>query len=98
MRSNRWFFVVAIGAGIVAAESAAASQMVQLAQTQPAPILQRQRAPGVPMAPKADAFDRTTGEHSATPYRTPRDERASNGRDPDRDLPMPRGVPSIIAP
>jgi hypothetical protein len=59
----------------------------------------RQRAPGVPLAPRAGEAARPPVPNSVAP----RDEKRSIGEDkaqvrPDRDLPMPKPVPSIIAP
>lgn len=103
MRRHHMCCVVIVLFGVAIAEGASASQIVasqevQLAQTEPAPVMQRQRAPGVPMAPRTDGIEPNLREHATAPYRTPRDERSQTVRDPDRDLPMPRGVPSIIAP
>lgn len=57
--------------------------------TAPAPSSQvRQRAPGVPMAPRADVA-RLRSDQGAGPEQR---------QEADRSLPMPRGVPSIIAP
>lgn len=48
----------------------------------------KQRAPGVPMAPRTDVA-RLRGDQGADSERR---------QEADRALPMPRGVPSIIAP
>ena len=48
----------------------------------------RQRAPGVPMAPRTD-MARLRSDQGARPEQR---------QEADRNLPMPRGVPSIIAP
>jgi hypothetical protein len=100
MRLTSWFLVPVALAGIGAAGAASASQQMLIAQT-PAPGLERERAPGVPIAPQGGVLDRRLDErdHAGSAYRTPRDQRArAQPRDPDRNLPMPRGVPSIIAP
>ncbi len=59
----------------------------------------KQRAPGVPIAPQPNAVSRLRTEERGLwnrDRRVARDERAAP--QPDRDPPMPRGVPSIIAP
>lgn len=61
------------------------------------PPVARERAPGVPMAPRTDDSVRLPAGDRAAPMpkgRAERDDRAQASR----DLPMPRGVPSIIAP
>jgi len=60
------------------------------------PPAARERAPGVPMAPRADDSRLPAGDRAAPlpNGRVERDDRAQASR----DLPMPRGVPSIIAP
>ena len=67
------------------------------AMAQNAPPIVRERAPGVPMAPQlGDAVNLPAGDRAAPPPkgRVEREERAQASR----DLPMPRPVPSIIAP
>lgn len=59
----------------------------------------KQRAPGVPLAPRSGEAARPAAPGSAAP----RDEKPGTADDkaqvrPDRELPMPKPVPSIIAP
>lgn len=61
----------------------------------------KQRAPGVPLAPRTGEAARPQAPNSVMP----RDEKRGAGEDkaqapvrPDRDPPMPKPVPSIIAP
>lgn len=92
MRANRWVFLGLVLAGLVAAEAAAAQQGSV-----------RQRAPGVPLAPKPSAVyediareDLPPGIDRPAPMRGEiRERRAERGA--ERDLPMPKPVPSIIA-
>lgn len=68
-----------------------------LAQTASPPV--KQRAPGVPLAPRAGEAARP-GEPDSL---APRGEKRGSGNEraqvrPERDPPMPRPVPSIIAP
>jgi len=69
------------------------------AQTPPSPP-SVQRAPGVPPAPSPAEIARRKAEreNAARPGERGPDERARANPGPDGDLPMPRGVPSIIAP
>ncbi len=59
-----------------------------------------QRAPGVPPVPSPTEIARRKAERekAARPGERARDDRARGNPGPDGDLPMPRGVPSIIAP
>lgn len=73
------------------------------ALAQNAPPAVKQRAPGVPTAPQTDGAVRPQAGNQATPSRAEqrvrRDDRAQAGPpQPNRDPPMPRAVPSIIAP
>lgn len=68
-------------------------------QAQTASPPARQRAPGVPLAPRSGEAARPPAPNSVAP----RDEKRGASEDkaqvrPDRDLPMPKPVPSIIAP
>lgn len=59
----------------------------------------KERAPGVPIAPQPGAVSRLRTEEKGLfrqDGRVAQDARAAQGA--NRDLPMPRGVPSIIAP
>lgn len=65
----------------------------------PATVTTRQRAPGVPLAPRSGATARGAPD---SPDRLRESRPGPNGErpppQPDRDLPMPKPVPSIIAP
>ena len=68
-----------------------------LAQTASPPV--RQRAPGVPLVPRSGEAARPAAPHSVAP----RNEKPGAEEDkaqvrPERDPPMPKPVPSIIAP
>lgn len=91
MRRNQWVFALVIPAVFVMAEAALA-QSTQFAQSGAPSTMQRQRAPGVPMAPQTGIGERQGGE------RMSREEPARQVQKADRDIPMPRPVPSIIAP
>ena len=60
------------------------------------PPAARERAPGVPMAPRMNDPELPAGDRAAPlpKGRAERDDRAQASR----NQPMPRGVPSIIAP
>lgn len=82
-------------AGLLAA-STPGSPVVQ-AQTASPPA--KQRAPGVPLAPRSGDAVRPSVPNGVAP----RDEKRGAGEEsaqarPERDPPMPRPVPSIIAP
>uniref|UniRef100_A0A9E7ZUY5 Uncharacterized protein n=1 Tax=Bosea sp. NBC_00436 TaxID=2969620 RepID=A0A9E7ZUY5_9HYPH len=80
----------------------AGSLLAPAVQAQPAPPpapAVRERAPGVPIAPQPGAVSRLRTEEKGLfrrEGRMARDAQAAQGA--DRELPMPRGVPSIIAP
>ena len=90
MRRNRWFLIGLVVIGLVVAEAVAAQS------TPP-----QQRAPGVPMTPNAGELQKR--EPDAERARALR-ERARLARnrsappEPNREIPMPKPVPSIIAP
>ncbi len=68
-------------------------------QAQTAILTVKQRAPGVPLAPRSGEAIRPATPNGAMP----RDEKRGAGEDraqvrPERDPPMPRPVPPIIAP
>lgn len=97
MRRSSWFLMSLVLIGLIAAEAAAGQ-----GQSGPEmPTVERERAPGVPMAPNAGEVQKR--EPAAERAEVQR-ERARLARDrpgpvqPNRDLPMPRGVPSIIRP
>jgi hypothetical protein len=73
------------------------------ASAQNAPPAVKQRAPGVPVRPRADGAVRPPAGERAAPPRADRREQRDDGAQagppqPGRDLPMPRAVPSIIRP
>lgn len=89
MRADRWIFLGLVLAALVVAEAAAAQQ-------------ERQRAPGVPLAPRpAEVYDDIArdglapGVDRKAPELDARQERKAE-RGAERDLPMPKPVPSII--
>lgn len=88
--------------GLVMASLMMAGSFASLpALAQSAPAAVKQRAPGVPLAPRAgEAVRPPAGERPVprTELRAPRDDRAQAAPQPNRDPPMPRPVPSIIAP
>lgn len=93
MRGTRWVFLGLVLIGLVVAEAAAAQQGG----------VERQRAPGVPLAPKpAEVYEdiardgQRPGVDRAAPQLDTRQERKAE-RGAERDLPMPKPVPSIIA-
>lgn len=93
MRGSRWIFLGLVLIGLVMAEAAAAQQGG----------VERQRAPGVPLAPKpADVYEDIArdgmrpGPDRAGPRLDAQQERKAE-RGADRELPMPKPVPSIIA-
>jgi hypothetical protein len=81
-------------AGVFVVPAIATAQSVTSEQP-----ISRQRAPGVPMAPRPTSIDPgiAARERAADPARFNRQQAQSTSR-VDRDLPMPRPVPSIIAP
>ena len=87
--------LVLVLAGLLAASLPGA--LTAQAQTASPPA--KQRAPGVPMAPRAGETARPAAPDSVAP----RDAKRGVAEDraqlrPERDLPMPKPVPSIIAP
>ena len=89
--------LVSVLAGLLVASLPGALPV--LAQTAPPPA--EQRAPGVPLAPRTGEAARPPAPGSVAP----RDEKRGAGAArtqapvrPDRDPPMPKPVPSIIAP
>jgi hypothetical protein len=84
---------------VIAAALVAGMPIAVSAQAQTAPPPARQRAPGVPLVPRSGEVARPPMPNSVAP----RDETRGTGADkaqvrPERDPPMPRPVPSIIAP
>lgn len=94
MRKNPWVFLGLIAAGLIVAEAAAA-------QSSPPPQPQRQRAPGVPIAPNASEVQKLEPRSDRVEARRERERLArdrSGPPEPNREIPMPKPVPSIIAP
>lgn len=85
---------------LLAAGSAAALESLDIAQAPAEAGPARQRAPGVPLAPSPGTVgerEQAIGEPSTVaPRRT--SQKAGAPSQVDRPLPMPRGVPSIMAP
>ena len=93
MRKNSWILLGLLAMGLLAAEAAAAQSV--------SPEMQRQRAPGVPMAPNAGEVQKLEPRSERIEARRERQQLArdrSGPPEPNRDLPMPKPVPSIIAP
>lgn len=93
MRKNSWILLGSLAMGLLAAEAAAAQSV--------SPEMQRQRAPGVPMAPNAGEVQKLEPRSERIEARRERQQLArdrSGPPEPNRDLPMPKPVPSIIAP
>lgn len=88
--------------GLCSAGAAMALEPVRLAQSDPATSSQRERAPGVPLAPSPGIVEQResalvgAGGHVGSRPRNVR--QARNGSQLEREPAMPRGVPSIIAP
>lgn len=101
MRKHTGFLIGSVLLGL-SAGSALAVEPMRIAQSEPGTSLQRQRAPGVPLAPSPGIVEqRESADVGArnTAASKPRNMRqADNGSQAERNLPMPRGVPSIIAP
>ena len=84
---------------VIAVALVAGMPIAVLAQAQTAPAPARQRAPGVPLVPRSGEVARPPMPNSVAP----RDETRGTGGDKaqirsERDPPMPKPVPSIIAP
>lgn len=91
MRKNPWVLLGVVVAALIVAEAAAA----QSTQTQ------RQRAPGVPMAPNAGEVQKLEPRSDRVEAKREREQLArdrSGPPEPNREIPMPKPVPSIIAP
>jgi hypothetical protein len=94
MRMQRWFLIGLIFAGLVAAETLAA-------QSPPAQPQRQQRAHGVPMAPNASEAQKVQPDSERSRALQERERLArdrSTPLEPKREIPMPKPVPSIIAP
>jgi hypothetical protein len=93
MRKNSWVLLGLLAVGLLAAEAAAAQSVP--------PQTQRQRAPGVPMAPNAGEVQKLEPRSDGAETRREREQLARNRAgppEPNREIPMPKPVPSIIAP
>ena len=93
MRKNSWILLGSLAMGLVAAEAAAAQSV--------SPEMPRQRAPGVPMAPNAGEVQKLEPRSDRIEARRERQQLArdrSSPTEPNREIPMPKPVPSIIAP
>ena len=93
MRKNSWILLGSLAMGLLAAEAAAAQSV--------SPEMQRQRAPGVPMAPNAGEVQKLEPRSDRIEARRERQQLArdrSSPPEPNREIPMPKPVPSIIAP
>lgn len=91
MRKNPWVLLGVVVAALIVAEAAAA-------QAAPA---QRQRAPGVPMTPNAGEVQKLEPRSDRIEARREREQMArdrSGPPEPNREIPMPKPVPSIIVP
>jgi hypothetical protein len=71
-----------------------------MAQSEPGSSIQKQRAPGVPLSPSPSIVEQRESARvgESMGFRSRNVRQATNGSQVDRDPPMPRGVPSIIAP
>jgi len=99
MRRYRWFLIGLSLIGLVIAEAAAAQQ--QPAGSPPQAQTQHQRAPGVPLSPNAGETQKPAAQGERTRTMQERDRLARNRSGPPeplRQVPMPKPVPSIIAP
>ncbi len=93
MRKNSWILLGSLAMGLLAAEAAAAQSV--------SPEMQRQRAPGVPMSPNAGEVQKLEPRSDRIEARRERQQLArdrSSPPEPNREIPMPKPVPSIIAP
>jgi len=96
------FLIGSLLFGLCSAGAAIALEPARPAQSEPAMGSQRQRAPGVPLAPSPGIVEQREGALAGAGGNIgsrPRSVRqARSGPQVERDPPMPRGVPSIIAP
>lgn len=93
MRKHPWVLLGLVAAGLIVADAAAA----QSSQ----PQAQRQRAPGVPMSPNAGEVQKLEPQSDRVEAKREREQLArdrSRPPEPNREIPMPKPVPSIIAP
>lgn len=97
MRRSFWFLMSLVLIGLIAAEAAAGQEQSGPEMT----TIERERAPGVPMAPDVGDVQRREPSAERAEVQRERERLARDRRGPpapNRDLPMPKGVPSIIAP
>lgn len=91
-------FTLALTGLLVASALLAPAAQAQNPATPAAPTV-KQRAPGVPLAPRSGDVARGKSDDRG---KAQSDQRGPNGErsppQPERDPPMPRGVPSIMAP
>lgn len=95
MTKSRWFLIALTLAGLMVAETAIAQVQAPFD-----PGIQHERAPGVPLAPRPLDVEQRLGETMTTPMPPPRSELSARPHQlaPERDPPMPKPVPSIMAP
>lgn len=94
MRKNPWVLVGLITVSLAAVNVAAA-------QSSPPQTHSQQRAPGVPMSPNASEGQKAQPDSARTKALQERERLArdrSGPPEPGREIPMPKPVPSIIAP
>lgn len=103
MRTHTGFLIgsALLGLGLAAGNASALERSsIRIVQAAPATGIERQRAPGVPLAPNPGTVgqrEKAVGEPSTVAPRRARPP-AGTASEVDRPLPMPRGVPAIIAP
>lgn len=104
MRPRLVFGSALVLSGLMAAPAAMALPAARLAQTETVPGQTRQRAPGVPLAPRPAEAGRAGAEapridgslRGGRSQQAQRQAQRNATPEPNRDPPMPRGVPSII--
>jgi hypothetical protein len=102
MRKHTGFLIGSFLFGVCGVGSALGQEPVRIAQSEPPASSLRERAPGVPLAPDPGLVERResvgtgNGGNAASKPRSTR--QANDQAEANGDLPMPRGVPSIIAP
>jgi hypothetical protein len=93
MRKNSLVLLGLLAVALLAAEAAAAQSS--------SPQTQRQRAPGVPMTPNAGEVQKLEPRSDRIEATREREQLArdrSGPPEPNRPIPMPKPVPSIMAP
>lgn len=97
MPNSPWLLICPVLAGMVLADAAAAQPALQQGQA----TTQRQRAPGVPMVPNAGEAQNARPDGERARAMRERDRMArdrSAPPEPNREVPMPKPVPPIMAP